>query len=103
MKTWLQSEKVKENSKGWKKKTFGAKTGSRLRHIQIAGRREKKKDAFRTCEADVAKEQIHISERQKELMTEDKDEERTAKTRKQASRDKQTHTVYFNTFKWTKV
>lgn len=88
MKTWLQSEKVKENSKGWKKKTFGAKTGSRLRHIQIAGRREKKKDVFRTCEADVAKEQIHISERQKELMTEDEDEERTAKTRKQASRDK---------------
>lgn len=51
----------------------GAKTGgSRPRYVQIAGRKEKKKDAFRTCEADVVKER-------KRLKTEDKEEERTVR------------------------
>lgn len=62
----------------------GAKTGgSRPRHIQIAGRKEKKKDAFRTCEADVVKEQ-------KRLKTEDKEEERTVNANR-AHGNKHTH------------
>lgn len=42
-------------------------------------RKEKKKAPSRTCEADVAKEQIHISERQKRLKTEDKEKRMAVK------------------------
>lgn len=60
-----------------KKNVLGAKTGKI--QIQREARKEKKKVPSRTCEADVAKEQIHISERQKRLKTEDKEKRRTVK------------------------
>lgn len=56
---------------------LGAKTG-RIQ-IQREARKEKKKAPSRTCEADVAKEQIYISERQKRLKTEDKEKRRAVK------------------------